>query len=45
MESYQPEMIQQQPGVIQIFLDGVEIFTTEDGNPHSAGRRRKLLYF
>jgi hypothetical protein len=32
METHQPEIIQQQPGVIQIFLDGVEIFSTEDGN-------------
>lgn len=32
MEPYQPELIQQQPGVIQIFVDGVEIFTTKDGN-------------
>lgn len=32
MERHQPEIIQQQPGVIQIFLDGVEVFSTEDGN-------------
>lgn len=35
MERYQPETVQQQPGVIQFFLDGVEILSTEDGNEES----------
>lgn len=32
MERHQPEMIQQQPGVIQIFFDDVEVLRTQNGN-------------
>lgn len=32
MERHQPEMIQQEPRVIQIFFDSVEVFRTEDSN-------------
>lgn len=32
MERTQPEMIQRKHGVIQIFFDGVEVFSTENAN-------------